>query len=175
MKKLIAALLCLLLLLPVFALFAFIQTGGYTRVLAGEWNSEFDCQLPFTSGHFRLTAIAGIVLALFWALDVYALTTRPPDRSHERGMLPVDHPIGYAVLRLRRYSFLAMVFGYAVLVFRVQPLAEPLTPPGTTACLITYAALFAAARRPVNWTPGDVLSEVISGFARFLAGFSGQR
>ena len=155
MKKLVAVLACAALLAAAFGLFVFVQGGGYGRLLTGQPVGSFDTLLSTAPEHYRLRAIAGIVLVLFFVMDIHTLVARPEDAAAHAPQ-PGDRPLDYAVVRLRRFLLIPLVLGYGVLALRLLPPAS-VTELATGPPLIGLSAVFLLTRRPLNWTPGQVV------------------
>lgn len=140
-----------------------------------EWRLGFGRENPFPSlleGHFTKGALVwAIVLAGCGIWDIIDMFGGFSDyRKGMRGFLPKHDPLGFVMMRARRYVLVFVVAAAAVVVCKIAPTTREMPPfsrVGLPHVWFGFVAL-AVARRPLNTEP--VLG-ILIGFLALLKMF----
>lgn len=165
--KILAFVLCALPLAALVGIWMLIESGRFER-LATEAPTNLDEALSLVSGmpeRAPLAPFLALVFALFLISDIRALFHRDPNRP---GRVPqaADRPLGFAALRLRRYSFVP--FFLAWLFFYCH--GAGISPRGPLA--VAFVVAFILARRGEDDTYGTMLRYAMQLATAFCEGLS---
>lgn len=169
-SRFLALAVCSLSLLALFGLWTLIESGHLERLpseLPGTVEEGISLITEVVTASQRASFVA-MVFGILLVLDIRALFQRRPGR---RGQVeqPADNPMGYAILRVRRYVLVPVVVAWWLAY------SHGLWPSSQGDATIPFIVAVAVSRRGENDTYASVFMYVAKLYAALCEGFSGRR
>lgn len=172
MIRLVASLVCIALLVLMVAAYGLILAGAYKDFAEGRPFDPAKFGAMFSPLLYRKVLIAFIVAMGCAVFDIRAIVSHSEDDITSE-FTPKSDPLGFAALRARRYVLPVFVLFYLCLFSRLTVGSQ-----GTENFLgnfdsYIFIGLFAASRRPLNWSLNHVGIFITNSVTEFIEGFSG--
>lgn len=156
MIRLIASLVCVVLLVFMVGVYGLIEAGAYKAFADGDPFDPAMFGAMFSPLIYRKVLLAFIVAMAFAVLDIKALVSHPEEDENSE-FAPKTDPLGFAALRARRYVLPVFALFYLGLWSRLTTGAEGIENFFKAYDSFVYAGLFLLSRRTLDKTIGETV------------------